>query len=89
MLGQFPVFRGWTSTKQGERTHLCESYESETSNPSITNLTLNRATALCIYRVVNCYQTYYYEPCHEISNNVVCVASKGSDQPAQIDQSLC
>ena len=23
-----------------------------------------------------------YEPCHEISNNVVCATSKGSDQPA-------
>ena len=26
---------------------------------------------------------------HEISNNVVCATSKGSDQPAQSDQSLC
>ena len=24
-----------------------------------------------------------YEPVHEISNNVVCVTSKASDQPAQ------
>ena len=24
-----------------------------------------------------------YEPRHEISNNVVCASSKGSDQPAQ------
>ena len=33
------------------------------------------------------------EPWHEISNNVVCATSKGSDQPAcayaQPDQSLC
>ena len=26
--------------------------------------------------------TDIYEPQHEISNNVVCVTSKGSDQPA-------
>ena len=25
---------------------------------------------------------YTYEPQHEISNNVVCATSKGSDQPA-------
>ena len=25
-----------------------------------------------------------FEPCHEISNNVVCVTSKGSDQPAHM-----
>ena len=30
-----------------------------------------------------------FEPCHEISNNVVCATSKGSDQPAQTDLSLC
>ena len=33
-----------------------------------------------------------YEPRHEISNNVGCVTSKGSDQPGhteQTDQSLC
>ena len=29
-----------------------------------------------------------YEPRHEISNNMICVTSKGSDQPAQSDQSL-
>ena len=29
-----------------------------------------------------------FEPRHEISNNVVCVTSKASDQPAP-DQSLC
>ena len=29
------------------------------------------------------------EPRHEISNNVVCATSKGSDQHAQSDQSLC
>ena len=29
------------------------------------------------------------EPVHEISNNVVCVISKASDQPVQSDQSLC
>ena len=29
------------------------------------------------------------EPCHKISNNVVCATSKGSDQPAQSDQSIC
>ena len=29
------------------------------------------------------------EPQHKISNNVVCATSKGSDQPAQSDQSLC
>ena len=29
---------------------------------------------------------FAYEPQHEISNNVVCATSKGSDQP---DQSLC
>ena len=28
-----------------------------------------------------------YEPQHEVSNNVVCVTSQGSDQPAQSDQS--
>ena len=27
-------------------------------------------------------KTATYEPCHEISNNVVCATSKGSDQPA-------
>ena len=27
---------------------------------------------------------YTYEPVHEISNNVVCVTSKASDQPAHI-----
>ena len=35
---------------------------------------------------------YLSELRHEISNNVVCVTSKGSDQPAhnaQSDQSLC
>ena len=26
---------------------------------------------------------------NEISNNVVCATSKGSDQPAQSDQSIC
>ena len=26
---------------------------------------------------------------HEISNNVVCVTSKASDQPGQSDRSLC
>ena len=26
---------------------------------------------------------YILEPLHEISNNVVCATSKGSDQPAQ------
>ena len=26
--------------------------------------------------------SYTYEPRHEISNNVVCATSKGSDQPA-------
>ena len=30
-----------------------------------------------------------YGPVHEISNNVVCATSEGSDQPAQSDQSLC
>ena len=30
-----------------------------------------------------------YEPLHENSNNVVCATSKGSDQSAQSDQSLC
>ena len=30
-----------------------------------------------------------YDPQHEISNNVVCATSKGSDQPAQSDQSPC
>ena len=30
-----------------------------------------------------------YELWHEISNNVVCATRKGSDQPAQSDQSLC
>ena len=32
-----------------------------------------------------------FEPRHEISNNVVCATSKGSDQPAhmQSDQSIC
>ena len=33
-----------------------------------------------------------YEPQHEISNNLVCSTSKGTDQPAhyaQSDQSLC
>ena len=34
-----------------------------------------------------------YEPRHEISNNVVCVTSKASDQPAHMrslsDQNLC
>ena len=30
-----------------------------------------------------------YEPRHEISNNLVCVTSKASEQPAQSDQSLC
>ena len=29
------------------------------------------------------------EPRHQISNNVVCASSKGSDQPAQSVQSLC
>ena len=29
-----------------------------------------------------------FEPWHEISNNLVCATSKGSDQPAQSDQSL-
>ena len=29
------------------------------------------------------------EPVHEISNNVVCMTSEASDQPAQSDQSLC
>ena len=37
------------------------------------------------------YDKWYtaYEPQHDISNNVVCATSKGSDQPAQSDQSLC
>ena len=30
--------------------------------------------------------TLAFEPLHEISNNVVCATSKGSDQPARIDQ---
>ena len=36
-------------------------------------------------------QLRIFEPQHAISNNVVCVASKGSDQPVhtQSDQSLC
>ena len=29
-----------------------------------------------------CNKRTYYEPLHEISNNVVCATSKGSDQPA-------
>ena len=29
-----------------------------------------------------CQWSYTYEPWHEISNNVVCASSKGSDQPA-------
>ena len=35
--------------------------------------------------------TFRTEPVHEISNNVVCVTSKASDQPAhmQSDQSHC
>ena len=30
------------------------------------------------------YNKTKYEPVHEISNNVVCVTSKGSDQPAHM-----
>ena len=29
------------------------------------------------------YEYYIFEPRHEISNNVVCATSKGSDQPAR------
>ena len=32
--------------------------------------------------------TLPYEPVHEISNNVVCVTSKASDQPARDTRSL-
>ena len=35
------------------------------------------------------HPTRRIEPVHEISNNVVCVTSRASDQPAQSDQSLC
>ena len=34
----------------------------------------------CLWRV----QSLTYEPVHEISNNVVCVTSKASDQPAHM-----
>ena len=30
------------------------------------------------------HSLFKYEPSHEISNNVVCVTSKGSDQPAHM-----
>ena len=36
----------------------------------------------CIYWDVQVYEKRY-EPRHEISNNVVCATSKGSDQPAR------
>ena len=32
--------------------------------------------------IIKIATTPIYEPRHEISNNVVCVISKGSDQPA-------
>ena len=36
------------------------------------------------------FETKLNEPWHEISNNLVCATSKGSDQPAHTsDQSLC
>ena len=34
-----------------------------------------------LYLIVFC-ECFTIEPCHEISDNVVCVTSKGSDQPA-------
>ena len=39
-----------------------------------------------------CFNKTKFEPRHEISNNVVCATSKGSEQPcayAQTDPSLC
>ena len=35
------------------------------------------------YLIINILGDYILEPRHEVSNNVVCATSKGSDQPAQ------
>ena len=41
-----------------------------------------RASSVLGFSVVHCI--YIIEPRHEISNNVVCATSKGSDQPAHM-----
>ena len=42
------------------------------------------------YRTLHeCSCIVEFEQQHEISNNVVCATSKGSDQPVQSDQSQC
>ena len=49
-----------------------------------TNL-IFASTVINFHRVVKiCSKLYTFEPCHEISNIVVCATSKASDQPAHM-----
>ena len=43
---------------------------------------LNIGESLSGFSKLNIFKTLKIEPQHEISNNVVCETSKGSDQPA-------
>ena len=42
----------------------------------------NQKSEIIIRSIIRCWVGLLYEPQHEISNNVVCATSKGSDQPA-------
>ena len=48
----------------------------------IKQITRYKSTNVCLDDFeFACMNIFIYEPWHEISNNVVCVTSKGSDQP--------
>ena len=47
-----------------------------------TGMQLSNLNQLHIPVCLQAYSIFTHEPVHEISNNVVCATSKGSDQPA-------
>ena len=55
----------------------------ERSGPVVECLTRDREAVVSWRGMMHaCRALYIFEPVHEISNNVVCATSKGSDQPA-------
>ena len=49
----------------------------------LNNKLLNNKTVLFVLFLNSVFQ-FLFEPQHELSNNVVCVSSKASDQPAHM-----
>ena len=60
----------------------CNTHRTTKKNRRRCHFIISQSDQLCVFWLPSIIIENKIEPRHEISNNVVCATSKGSDQPA-------